>query len=161
MYAERVSQGYFANIRINRQAIARHGGRVGITAWGAKPNPAGQLWTQIAAAFVDEDQTRQAFHGVLPRQEWFSLVDNFERALYRAGLTDIHVETRDYTIEMMPQDYVAMKAAGTDGAIIRQLVSEVEWNDFRREISEAFRERFQDLLTFVRDVHFGIGMKPA
>ena len=139
--------------------VCRSGGRVGMTAWGSKPNPAGQLWTQVASTFVDAERTRQAFHGVLPRQEWFSLLDNFERALDGAGLTSIQVETRDYTVEMMPIDYVVMKIAGTDGAVIRQLVSEAEWNDFQREIAKAFHERFQGALNFVRDVHFGVGTK--
>ena len=140
--------------------VCRPRGRVGITAWGAKPNPAGHLWTEIAATFVDRERTRQAYDGVIPRQEWFSLVDNFERVFRQAGLTDIQFETRDYTVEMMPGDYVAMKLDGTDGAIIRQLVSEIEWNDFRRRVSEAFRERFPGQISFVRDVHFGIGTRP-
>ena len=108
---------------------------------GAKPNAAGRLWTQIAAAFADEERTRQAFHGVLPRQEWFALVDNFERALAGAGLVDIH------------------KEAGTDGAVIRQMIEPDAWDDFRRRIHEACRERFGGALQFVRDVHFGVGTK--
>lgn len=140
--------------------VCRPRGRVGISAWGAKPNPAGRLWTEVAATFVDQERTRQAYDGVLPRQEWFSFVDNFKQFFRHAGLTNVHVETRDYTVEMMPADYVAMKVDGTDGAVIRQLVSEIEWNDFRRQVSEAFRERFPGQITFVRDVHFGFGTKP-
>jgi ubiquinone/menaquinone biosynthesis C-methylase UbiE len=139
--------------------VCRTGGRVGITAWGAKPNPPGQLWTEIAAAFADQERTRHAFHGVLPRQEWFALVDNVERALDGAGLADIHIETRDYPVEMAPTDYLAMKEAGTDGAVIRQMVDRLAWDDFRRRVREAFRERFADPLRFARDVHFGVGTK--
>jgi ubiquinone/menaquinone biosynthesis C-methylase UbiE len=139
--------------------VCRPGGRVGITAWGAKPNPAGQLWAQTAAAFVDDDRTRQAFHGVLPRQEWFSLLDNVKRVFDRAGLTDIHVETREYAVTMLSEDYVAMKVAGTDGAVIRQELNDAAWDDFRRRVAEAFRERFPGLLTYVRDVHFGVATK--
>jgi hypothetical protein len=113
----------------------------------------------MAAAFADEDRTGQAFHGVLPRQEWFALVDNFERTLDGAGLVDIHVETRDYTVEMMPADYVAMKEAGTDGAVIRQMIEPDAWDAFRRRVNEAFRERFAGALRFVRDVHFGVATK--
>jgi hypothetical protein len=80
--------------------------------------------------------------------------------LDRAGLTDIQSDTRDYRIEMAPEDYVAMRVAGTDGAVIRQFTSDAEWNDFQRQLSEAFRERFAGVLTFVRDVHFGVGRKP-
>jgi SAM-dependent methyltransferase len=139
--------------------VCRHEGRVGITAWGPTPNPAGQLWAQIAATFVDEERTRQAFHGVLPRQEWFSLLDNLESALDRAGLRNIHVETRNYTIKMLPDDYIAMKTAGTDGAVVRQELSDAAWGDFCRRVTQAFRERFSSSLTFVRDVHFGIATK--
>jgi ubiquinone/menaquinone biosynthesis C-methylase UbiE len=139
--------------------VCRPGGRVGITAWGSKSNPAAQLWTQVASTFVDNERTRQAYHGVLPRQEWFSLVDNFEHVLHRAGLTHIQVDTFDYRIEMARDDYVAMRVAGTDGAVIRQLTSDVEWKDFQRRLTEGFRERFPGVVTFVRDVHFGVGRK--
>jgi len=137
--------------------VCRVGGRIGITAWGAKTNPAGQLWTQIAATV--DDRTRDAFHGVLPRQEWFSLADNIARAFDRPGLMDIHIETRDYTIEMMPEDYAVMKIAGTDGAVIRQTIEPDAWDDFRRRVHDAFRERFTGPLRFIRDVHFGVATK--
>ncbi len=131
-----------------------------MTAWGVKQNLAARLWTEVAATVVDPDRVRQASDGAVPRHEWFSLVDNFTRVLGRAGLIDVHVETREYTVEMMPADYVAMKVDGTDGALIRQVVSDIVWSDFQRQVGEAFRERFPGRLTFVRDVHFGVGMKP-
>jgi SAM-dependent methyltransferase len=139
--------------------VCRVGGRIGITTWGAKTNPAGQLWTQIAATVVDDDRMRDAFHGVLPRQEWFSFADNVARAFDRTGLMDIHIETRDYTIEIMPDDYAVMKMAGTDGAVIRQMIEPDAWDDFRRRVLDAFRERFTGPLRFIRDVHFGVATK--
>jgi hypothetical protein len=59
----------------------------------------------------------------------------------------------------MPEDYVAMKVAGTDGAVIRQIIEPDAWDDFRRRVHKAFRERFTGPLRFVRDVHFGVGTK--
>ena len=36
---------------------------------------------------------------------------------------------------------------------------EVAWNDFTRQIGNVFQERFAGSITFVRDVHFGVGTK--
>jgi hypothetical protein len=52
-----------------------------------------------------------------------------------------------------------MKQAGVEGRLIRQLAGEVAWNDFTHQIDNAFQERFAGSMTFVRDVHFGVGTK--
>ena len=139
--------------------VCRPGGRVGITAWGALPHAAGQLWKRIVDTYVDADQLQEAFRTMVPWEEWFYLARNLGRTLEDAGLTAVHVATREYTIDISPDDYVLMKKAGVEGRLIRELAGEIAWNDFSRQISVEFRERFPGSITFVRDVHFAVGAK--
>ena len=140
--------------------VCRSGGRVGITAWGGLPNGAAELWRQIVDTYVDADELRQAFRAMVPWEEWFYLACNLGRTLQDAGLTAIQVETRQYTIDISPADYVSLKKAGVEGRLIRELAGEIAWNDLSRQINVKFRERFPGSITFVRDVHFGVGTKP-
>ena len=123
------------------------------------PNEAGRLWAQAVNTYVDADQLQEAFRAIVPWEEWFYVPRHIEQALADAGLTAIQSATREYTIEIAPGDYVAMKQAGVEGRLIRQLAGEMAWNDFTRHIDREFRRRFPGLLTFVRDVNFGVGTK--
>lgn len=139
--------------------VCRSGGRIGISAWGSMPNEPGRLWKQIVDTYVDADQLQQAFSAVVPWEEWFYQLRHLTNALADAGLTAVHVATREYTIEISPADYVIMKKAGVEGRLIRQLAGEAAWNSFTREMEAAFEARFPNAITFVRDVHFGVGTK--
>jgi len=154
-----------AHCRNHRSALAdmarvgRSGGRIGITAWGPMPNEAGRLWKQIVDTYVDAEQLQEAFRAIVPWEEWFYEPSRLTDALAGAGLTNVRCATREYTIEIRPGDYVAMKQAGVEGRLIRQLAGEAAWTDFTGQVETAFQTRFPNAITFVRDVHFGVGAK--
>jgi hypothetical protein len=54
-----------------------------------------------------------------------------------------------------------MKQAGVEGRLVRQLAGEEAWADFTSRVAGEFQQRFAGSITFVRDVHFGIGVKPS
>lgn len=137
--------------------VCRPGGRIGISAWGPMANEAGRLWKQIVDVYVDADQLQTALRAMIPWEEWFYEARNLERALADAGLTAVRGVTREYTIEILPRDYLSMKQAGGEGRLVRQLTGDARWNSFTREIEAAFQTRFPNAITFVRDVHFGVG----
>jgi ubiquinone/menaquinone biosynthesis C-methylase UbiE len=139
--------------------VCRSGGRIGVSAWGSMPNEPGRVWKQIVDTYVDADRLQRAFRAVVPWEEWFHEAGHIEQALTDTGLTAVHSQSREYTIGIAPGDYVIMKKAGVEGRLIRQLAGEAAWNRFTREIEAAFEARFPSAITFVRDVHFGIGMK--
>jgi ubiquinone/menaquinone biosynthesis C-methylase UbiE len=139
--------------------VCRAGGHIGISAWGSLLNEPGRLWRQIVETYVDPYQLQQAFRASVPYEEWFHHAPHVTDALAEAGLTGVHGATREYTIEIAPRDYLAMKQAGVEGRLIRQLAGEAAWNDFTRQIDKEFQEQFAGCVTFVRDVHFGVGTK--
>ena len=139
--------------------VCQPGGRIGISAWGSMPNEAGRLWKEIVDMSVDAARLQEAFRTMVPWEEWFYEAHNLERALADARLTAIQGATREYTIEISASDYVAMKKAGIEGMLIRQLAGEARWNSFTRAIEEAFQARFSHSITIVRNVNFGVATK--
>src|SRR5438876_408641 len=139
--------------------VCRPGGHIGITAWGSLLNEPGRLWRQMIETCVDPYRLQQTFRASVPWEEWFHEPCNVTDALADAGLTAVQGATREYAIEISPRDYLVMKQAGVEGRLIRQLAGEVAWNDFTRQIGNVFQERFAGSITFVRDVHFGVGTK--
>jgi ubiquinone/menaquinone biosynthesis C-methylase UbiE len=139
--------------------VCRPGGRIGISAWGPMPNEPARLWKEIVNQYVDADQLQQAFRAVVPWEEWFQVASHVEQALCDAGLTAVRSARREYTIEVAPTDYVSMKRAGVEGRLIRRMAGELAWDAFTRHIDAEFRQRFPHVVTFVRDVNFGIGTK--
>jgi len=137
----------------------RPGGRVGISAWGPMPNEPGRLWKEIVGKYVDADQLQEDFRAAVPWEEWFHLAHHVEQALSDAGLTAVQTATREYTIEIATADYLSMRQAGVEGRLIRRLAGESAWAAFTRHIDGEFRQRLPYLLTFGRDVNFGIGTK--
>ena len=148
---------HYASALTAMVSVCRPGGRIGISAWGPMPNEPGHLWKEIVNQYVDADQLQQAFRAVVPWEEWFYVADHVEQALSDAGLTAVRSARREYTIEIGPSEYVSMRRAGVEGRLIRRLAGEFAWDAFTRQIDAEFRERFPHLLTFVRDVNFGIG----
>jgi ubiquinone/menaquinone biosynthesis C-methylase UbiE len=150
---------HYASALTGMVSVCRPGGRVGISAWGPMPNEPGRLWKEIVDEYVDADQLQEAFRAVVPWEEWFHAASHVEKALSDAGLTLIRNATREYTIEIAPADYVSMKQAGVEGRLVRRLAGELAWDAFTRHIDAEFQQRFPHVLTFVRDVNFGIGTK--
>jgi len=140
--------------------VCRPAGRVGLTEWGPMSNLPAQVWRDIVASHVDIERLQSAFRDLVPWEQWFESPDNVERALADAGLTAIEVTRREYTVALTPADYVTLKEGGVEGTLIRQMLTDAGWSDFRREANDVFQRRFKNDLVFVRDVHLAVGTKP-
>lgn len=139
--------------------VCRSGARIGMTTWGSLPNPAGQLWTDIASRFVPRAELDQAFRTHIPWDEWFSDPRRLAQSLESAGLVGVAVETRTYRMSMPIGDFLISREASIQGAVLRERLSDDEWNDFRQRIGEAFEINFGDVVEYDRDVHLAMGSK--
>jgi SAM-dependent methyltransferase len=149
----------FADGLADMVRICKPGGRVGVTAWGALPNPVGAAWTQVAMTIEGSERLSEAFRSIIPWDEWLSRTDNLEYALQEAGLTHVAVITRDFVVSVAVSDYLAMKRATVDGRLLRRVLTAEHWARFMREVMEAFRTRFGEVVEFTRDFLIGIGTK--
>lgn len=139
--------------------VCKPGGRVGVTAWGSLPNPAGALWKQVAATIEGSEPLSAAFRNAIPWDEWFSRAGNLEHALCDARLTRVAVVTREFVVSVSAGDYLVMKGATVEGTLLRRMLSPERWDRFMRDVTEAFRARFGDIVEFSRDFLIGVGTK--
>src|SRR5438874_1386963 len=139
--------------------VCKAGGRVGISAWGPGANPVGQVWKDVAAMYASRDRLQQALRAVIPWDEQFSHADDLDRALRHARLSEVRVTRREYLFNLTVNDFLTMKESTVEGTVLRRMLDAVDWDRFRREVARVFRERYADGVSFVRDVHFAIGVK--
>lgn len=140
--------------------VCRDRASIGVSAWGALPNPAAQLWTEIASGFVPRADLDRALRAHIPWDEWFSDASRLRDALSAAGLRNGIVETRTYLMRMPTTDFLASRDASVQGAVLRGRVSNEQWDAFTRQLADAFEARFGTHVDYQRDVHFGIAQKP-
>jgi SAM-dependent methyltransferase len=133
--------------------------RIGVTAWGSLPNPAAQLWTEIASRFVPRLELDRAFRAHIPWDEWLSDSARLLQALDAAGLEHAVVETRTYRIRMRTSDFLVSRDASIQGAVLRERLSDERLDAFTRQLSDAFETAFGTAVEYDRDVHFGIAQK--
>jgi SAM-dependent methyltransferase len=138
----------------------RSGARIGITVWGALPNPAAQLWTEVASRFVPRVELDRAFRAHIPWDAWFSDAARLPQALDAAGLPHGMVETRTYVMRLRTIEFLASRDASIQGAVLRERLPNEEWDAFTRQVADAFEARFGTDVEYERDVHFGIAQKP-
>lgn len=136
------------------------GARIGVTAWGSLPNPAAQLWTEMASRFVPRVELDRAFQAHIPWDEWFSDPARLLHALEAAGFTHGVVETRTYRMRMTTSDFLVSRDASIQGAVVRERLSDEQWTAFTRQLTDAFETRFPTVVEYDRDVHFGVAQKP-
>jgi SAM-dependent methyltransferase len=139
--------------------VCKSRGRVGLTAWGTFPNPAGTLWKQVAMAVEGSEGLGEAFASVIPGEEEWSGSSSFERALREAGLTNTMVVTRDFVVTVSTSDYVAMKSASVEGTLLRRMLTAARWDRFAADVNNAFRSRFGETVQYRRDFLAGVGTK--
>lgn len=138
--------------------VCRVGGRIAMSAWGSLSNPVSRLWGDTAATFVPRDALDQAFRAHIPWDEYFSRLSNVRGALEDAGLRSV-AETRHYEVRMRSGDFLLSREASIQGMLLRERLSVHDWQAFRRRVADAFQHEFGDTVTYVRDVHFGVGTK--
>ena len=96
---------------------------------------------------------------MIPWDEQFSHADDLDRALRHARLTAVQITRREYLFNLTVTDFLAMKESTVEGTVLRRMLDASDWDRFTREAANVFRERYADAVSFVRDVHFGIGVK--
>ena len=141
--------------------VCRPGGRLGVTAWGALPNRAAQLWTDTAVQFVPRPEFERAVREHLPWDVWFSDPNRITEALETAGLTNVVVHTRTFPIQMTTRDFLTSREASVQGTVIRERLPAEGWQRFRERLLGRFESTFGGEMKFDRDVHFGVALKSA
>jgi SAM-dependent methyltransferase len=149
----------YADALADMVRVCRPQGRIGLSAWGSLPNPAGTLWRETAARVVSVDRLGIAFRAVIPWDEWFAQAGRLESALRDAGLIDVVTDTREYVIRVPTDNFLSMKHATVEGTLLKRLLTDDEWRRFSDDAAAAFRTRFGAIVEYTRDVWFAVGTK--
>jgi ubiquinone/menaquinone biosynthesis C-methylase UbiE len=139
--------------------VCRIGGRVGMTVWGSVPNPAANLWSDIATQYAGREQLNEAFLKHIPWEAWFSRIENVAQALSEAGLSSVFTKTTFYKVRMPSNDYLLSREASMQGLVLRRRLTSEQWDDFTIAVAEVFQNKFGDWVEYQRDAHFGVGTK--
>ena len=139
--------------------VCRGQGRVGVTAWGSLPNPAAQLWSEIAGRFVPRSELDTAFRAHVPCEGLFSEPVRFLGVLKERGLASVSVETRVYRCRMPTADFLTSRMASLQGSILSDRLTADGRRHFENQVAEAFSTRFGVFVECDRDVHFGVGVR--
>ena len=141
--------------------VCRDRGRIGVTAWGSLPNPAGQLWTEVACRFVPPDDLDSAFQAHIPWDSLFSEPARLRNALEDAGFASVSIDTRIYRCRMSTVDFLLSREASIQGSVLDQRLTVERRREFRNEVAEAFAARFGVSVEYDRDVHIAVGTKAS
>ena len=123
----------YADGQTEMNRICKSHGRVGVTAWGSLPNPAGALWKQIAMTIEGSEPLTEAFRRAIPWDEWLSRPENLEHALREVRLTRVAVIRREFVVSVSAADYLVMKGAAVEGTLLRRLLTVERWARFARD----------------------------
>jgi hypothetical protein len=96
---------------------------------------------------------------VIPWEGSFADAGCLRGALQVAGLENVEVFRRDYRITVAIGEYLSMKLAGVEGTLLRRRLSAPQWARFTQHLGDRFRDRFGETVTYVRNVHIGVGTK--
>ena len=140
--------------------VIRPGGRLGVTAWGPGSSPFGDLWNEVVSRFMSLDELKQAFKAMIPWNEWFSQEANLHQAFIDADLVDIRVHRHDYDVSVSTNDYLHLRELSVRGHVVERRVGPEAWAKFKRDVAEAFRDRFGERIQYSEDVHIAVGTKP-
>ena len=141
--------------------VLRPGGALGVTSWGAGATPVSSLWSELVARFTSAAALQREFETVIPWDRWFSNGTNLHKALTEAGLRDVEIACRDYSVTVSAADYASMKEGGVEGVLLRRQLGEPGWQRFRDALVDGFRARFGGSLTYARDAYIAAGTRPV
>ncbi|HYT77005.1 MAG TPA: methyltransferase domain-containing protein, partial [Vicinamibacterales bacterium] len=138
--------------------VCTAGGRVGISAWGAAGSGA-STWSRVASHYTAIDRVERAVDDAIPWHRHFSRPGALGRALCEAGLVDVRETTRQIVVRVPTRDYVAMKCASVEGAILRHVLDGMTWTAFIMSITSALGREFGGTVEYTRETHLARGTR--
>ena len=137
--------------------VLRPGGRLGVTAWGARGNEYLDLWDAMTEAAVGPEAMRAATAQALPWEDWLAHPENVGAALREAGLVNVTVDLITYPVHFALADFLAVRWNSISARFIRTQLDADGWRRFQEKVEREFRLRFRDSVDFTRDASIGVG----
>jgi SAM-dependent methyltransferase len=137
--------------------VLRPGGRLGVSAWGIRRNPYGELWDAMTERAVGPVEMSAATQSALPWEEWLGRSENLRSALQDVGLDRITVDLLTYPVHTSIGDYLAIRWNSLSARFVRTRLDAEEWHRFQETVRQEFHRRFRDPIDHERDALLAVG----
>ncbi len=141
--------------------VLRAGGRMGASAWALGDDEFSAAWSQVVAKYVDAERMNRAAHVILPAEGRFSQPTGLADALARNGLSDVRSHDVDLTFELSAEEYIEGREVCAAGRTLQSLLTEKEWQSFRKDARMALGARFPRGVTYTRRVYIATARRPS
>jgi SAM-dependent methyltransferase len=139
--------------------VVRAGGRVGLTAWGAKTDPFRSLWDEMAGEAAGKERLDDALKISVPWQDWLADPVNLRSALEAAGAVRVEVREKQYPVSMTIADFLTVRNGSLTARFLKKTLSNEDWLRFEDRVTKEFQTRFQDPIDHVRDALIVVGVR--
>jgi ubiquinone/menaquinone biosynthesis C-methylase UbiE len=133
------------------------GGRLGITAWGAKQNDYRELWDSLSAQRMGKERMDEATRAGLPWEDWLTDERHVRESLAAAGLSRVEVERTEYDTHMSLAEFLSTREKSLTARFMKASLEPGEWESFFQNVVAEFERRFEEQILFTRDVLIGTG----
>jgi ubiquinone/menaquinone biosynthesis C-methylase UbiE len=151
-------------------AVLRHGGRLGVTAWGvlgdAPPvdaqdeEAAAQAWIHTAGQYALREAIDAAAREALPWEDWFADPANLRAGLEEAGLHQVELTGRAYRSLSSHREWLSSVNTGAKARYLREAIGPTAWDSFCRETLLRLREVVPEPFERVAQMLFAVGTRP-
>ncbi len=154
---------HFGNVQeasLDLARVLKPGGRLGATAWRISEDDYSRAWNEVAGSFVNLDRVAEAVREAIPWEDWFSDPAHLRTAFEEAGLGHVEIDQREYRISVSMDEYLLIQENRTAGTMMQGMLGPANWNRFREQVAEVFRNRFRSPIEYTRTAWFAVGTKP-
>jgi SAM-dependent methyltransferase len=148
--------------------VVRPGGRVGITAWGARDDEPvddaeqrelTEIWKSTAAQFIDTDAAADVVDAAIPGEGWFADPARLRGALVGSRLRSVEVHDRVYRRALSLERALAGYETSFWGRYLRHVLGDGQWTRFCADIATAAAAALPDPIMRVDQLLIGVGSK--
>ena len=137
--------------------VLRAGGRLGASAWAAGDDEFFAAWSQVVAKYVDAERMSRAANVLLPGEARFSRPNGLAEALAACGLSEVRAHDLDFTFALSVEEYIEGREVCAAGRALQSLLTEKQWENFRRDVRAALAARFPNGVAYSRRVYIATG----
>jgi ubiquinone/menaquinone biosynthesis C-methylase UbiE len=136
-------------------------GQLGVTTWVESASEQLELWSSVAARYVDLPAVIRESTRDIPAASYFSEPGNLVAALEDAKLKSVTSGTHEFKVECSVDEYIAQRHVARRGTIIRRLLDRDAWTRFDVELKDAFGSQYPEGLNYTTSARIAKGRKPA
>jgi len=132
---------------------------MGASAWALGDDEFSAAWSAVVAGYVDAEHMSRAAQVLLPADARFSQPGGLTDAFGAHGFSDVRPHDVELTFELTVEEYIAGREVCASGRTLQSILTESEWESFRRDARAALSACFPHGVTYSRRVFITTGLR--